>query len=37
VCEYPAKCPENEVAELVEAASDPATLAAIIAKAGEQK
>ena len=35
VCEYPAKCPENDVAELVEAASDPATLAAIIAKAGD--
>jgi hypothetical protein len=34
VCEYPAKCPENDVAELVEAASDPATIAAIITKAG---
>ena len=34
VCEYPAKCPENDVAELVDAASDPATLAAIVAKAG---
>jgi hypothetical protein len=34
VCEYPAKCPENDVAELVDAASDHATIAAIITKAG---
>jgi hypothetical protein len=37
VCEYPAKCPESDVAELLTAASDPATLDQIIAQAGKDR
>jgi multidrug efflux pump subunit AcrA (membrane-fusion protein) len=35
VCEYPSKCPENDVAELLDAATDPATVAEIVGRAGK--